>query len=674
MKNPSYPISRRSVLTAAGLGLMSLATSPVASLAEEASADTTDATIAADESLALSETEQATVGAVNEQGEFTYIPDEHLTDDDTFGDVPEPQSSTPVITEIKGATRYETAAAEATSAFASCSNVLIASGESYADSIAAAGLAGALNCPILLVGINDIPSATSEALSKLGVKNAYILGGESAVSASVASQLAGRVSTVTRIAGATRYDTQMEIYQYGVNKGLWSGNTAYVATGENFADALAASPLCFASKAPVFFVDATGGLPQAQLSALKGRSSLKNFVVLGGEACISAATYSALSALSKSRGGTTTRLSGATRYETSAAIGSYAVKNLGFSWNGVAFTSGAVPYDALVGGPMQGRKKSPLLLADVGSTSSASAAKGGVTNAVTFIGGYAAISIVARYNVCKQLGFTWYSNDARVTSYDVSIGQMAYLEEVKNKGYQNLSANDFAPLLDPNNFTFGDADYLQFAVLNNGTSDLSAAALNSFIAANCSYSEKSYGRTSALRNAGQAIVNAANQTGLNKVYLMAHAIWESGWGCSQLACGWTPSVNTSFVSGGTTYVARKGTTYYNFYGIGAYDQNALAGGRAMAVKQGWTSVEKALVGAAQWIKSNYHARSGKNQNTLYLMRYDLPDAAAGNPWHQYCTDTKWVANIARIMANCYATVGYNVAAIPVSYNVPGYKA
>lgn len=665
--------NRRAFLALTGAGALSLALPGASVWAEENGESQLVAQTTGDAGF-----EELYPGAVNELGEGTFIPGDYLGDEDVA--VAEESmalaanGSDVAVTELKGATRYETAALEALKAYSSSKYVLIASGTTFADSIAAAGLAGALACPILLTEKDSLHSATANAMSRLGASSAIILGGEAVIGSGAYNAIKSKVSNITRLAGDTRYGTQMKVWSYGVSNKLWQGDTVYIATGEAFADALSASPLCFASKAPVFFVDGSRSLPSDQLNSIKAATQFKKFIVLGGEACISAATYSKLSSIASSRGGSIARLAGATRYETSAEVGKYAVKNLGFSWDGVAFTSGQLPYDALAGAPMQGRYKHPLLLADSASTTSSRAAKGSVKSTLTFFGGYSAIPVAARVSVCAELGFSLYSN-VGVTSYGISISSMAALEEKQNKGYGDNSAATFYNKLDPGKFSYNTAEFLQFAVLNGGYSGVSASALNSFVANNCSWSEKSYGRTSVLRNHGDAFVAAAKSTGLNEVYLLAHSCLETAYGCSQLACGWTADKDYTVTFSGASYKAYKGTTYYNLYGIGAYDNSPLSGGRAMAVKEGWTSVDKAVLGAADWIKSNYHNRSNARQNTLYLMRYDLPDAVKSSPsvWHQYCTSIDWVLSIAKIMCNCYQNAGIAVADIPMKFDVPSYS-
>ena len=135
-----------------------------------------------------------------------------------------------------------------------------------------------------------------------------------------------------------------------------------------------------------------------------------------------------------------------------------------------------------------------------------------------------------------------------------------------------------------------------------------------------------------LAGQGEAFSEAANTYGLNEVYLISHALLETGNGTSTLA------------TGGNTDGSNK--KYYNMYGIGAYDHDAITTGFNYAKSQGWDTVKKAIVGGAQFIAGSF-IQDG--QNTLYKMRWN-PD----NPGtHQYATDVNWARQNASIMKQMY---------------------
>ena len=111
------------------------------------------------------------------------------------------------VVELGGATRYETAAEQALHSHPSSEWVIVASGENYVDSLAASGLAGALDCPIVLTNRTSVPQVTLDAIRSMGASKIIILGQTAAVSSSVESTLR-QYGSVTRLGGATRYATQ----------------------------------------------------------------------------------------------------------------------------------------------------------------------------------------------------------------------------------------------------------------------------------------------------------------------------------------------------------------------------------------------------------------------------------------------------------------------------------
>lgn len=121
-----------------------------------------------------------------------------------------------------------------------------------------------------------------------------------------------------------------------------------------------------------------------------------------------------------------------------------------------------------------------------------------------------------------------------------------------------------------------------------------------------------------LQGQANTFLNAAEKYGVNAIYLAVHASLETGNGTSPLGTG----------------IIREGEKVYNMYGIGAFDGKAVATGSAMAKKQGWNSVEKAIDGGAAWIASHYVRAK---QNTLYKMRWNPEKPGT----HQYATAANW---------------------------------
>ena len=109
----------------------------------------------------------------------------------------------------------------------------------WPDAVAASAIAGRQGRPILLVTTDEIPASTSAALADLGVEGATIVGGETAVSTEVQSQITSAGVDVERVAGDNRTATAEQVLLQGLQDGL-APRELFVTSGERFADALVA--------------------------------------------------------------------------------------------------------------------------------------------------------------------------------------------------------------------------------------------------------------------------------------------------------------------------------------------------------------------------------------------------------------------------------------------------
>jgi alpha-tubulin suppressor-like RCC1 family protein/putative cell wall-binding protein len=186
------------------------------------------------------------------------------------------------VTRIGGQDRYETAAAIAEYMIEykliSGNTAVIAYGENYPDALAVSSLAAYANMPILLTDKDVLPSSTSQALNLIGATQTIIVGGTGVVGTTVERNL----PTPTRYAGNDRYGTAIEIAKgMGVNP-----NLVYLATGNNFPDALAGSVLAARTNSPIILVDTSLGA-DAEFWLWNHSRHVKEFYVLGGEGVVS---------------------------------------------------------------------------------------------------------------------------------------------------------------------------------------------------------------------------------------------------------------------------------------------------------------------------------------------------------------------------------------------------
>lgn len=186
---------------------------------------------------------------------------------------------------IAGADRYATAASISESHFARGVPVAyLATGANFPDALAGGVAAGLQDGPILLVKKDEVPAATAAELRRLLPGRLVVLGSPAIISDAVAlasSAMTG--SHVSRLYGADRYATAVAISQ--ATHGADGPSTVYIATGSNFPDGLAGSPVAGSLSGPLLLVP-TNSLPMSVAVELQ-RLSPERIVILGGNAAIS---------------------------------------------------------------------------------------------------------------------------------------------------------------------------------------------------------------------------------------------------------------------------------------------------------------------------------------------------------------------------------------------------
>lgn len=137
----------------------------------------------------------------------------------------------------------------------------------------------------------------------------------------VAPAYAASATSITRLAGSTRYETMGRVVQTAFPK---QSDYAVLASGDNFPDALAASSLAGALKAPVILTSTTTLSSEAR-NELQ-RLEVKTVAIVGGPSAVSTAVENQVSQVVA--GGTVVRFSGKTRIETALSIYRDAPKKL----------------------------------------------------------------------------------------------------------------------------------------------------------------------------------------------------------------------------------------------------------------------------------------------------------------------------------------------------------
>ena len=247
--------------------------------------------------------------------------------------------------------------------------VVVTTGRRWQEPVVASALAGQVGGPLLLVNPTTLSAAVTTEIRRLGPAKVYVVGDATspgALSTMVYNQLKSQfgAKVQARIAGPDSYGTASAVAAF--MKGLPGfSDTAFVARGDGetgFADALAASSLAAAMKAPIILTT-PASLTTAAGSAL-ATVAPAHLVVCGGTAAVSSATASA----AVTAAGATpdvVRLAGRNRYETASALAEYGT--LLFGEPDVLYVATGVDYpDGIVGGVLAGigtnGRWEPLLL------------------------------------------------------------------------------------------------------------------------------------------------------------------------------------------------------------------------------------------------------------------------------------------------------------------------
>lgn len=309
------------------------------------------------------------------------------------------------VVRLGGATRYDTMKLIAEYGRASASTAIVVSGDTAAwpDSLAAAGLAGLYNAPILTTAANSLSSQTAATIRNLGVSRVIIVGGTAAVADNVRNQIANIVgsSYVSRIGGVDRYATAELVYTYRSSSTwvhprgghvhpyysashTWKNGSkkkaALLVTGTDYPDALAAAGLSAYTHFPIFLVPADGHIT-ANTKRLLENGNFDEVIAVGGIRNTAAGGEAAAAVDPADVTGWTYRdgriaqpgdnwyysTSGATRYETASEV-FYCCYLEGVSITRVCLATGLSSVDARAGTAL----KHPILLADTGATSAAS--------------------------------------------------------------------------------------------------------------------------------------------------------------------------------------------------------------------------------------------------------------------------------------------------------------
>ncbi|MGE4272447.1 MAG: cell wall-binding repeat-containing protein [Desulfitobacterium sp.] len=254
-------------------------------------------------------------------------------------------SNLPISDErISGADRYKTAVEIAKVGWNTSYYAIIASGENFPDALCAAPLAKRYNAPILLTAKNSLSTETKKQLLALNVKNAVIIGGTGVVTENVANTIKNLGISVSRLAGADRYETSLK-----VAKEMGNFDQAVIASGLNYQDVLSIAPIAAEAGMPILLT------PKDRVSNELKRlldENTEDTYVLGDTGTISNNVYLQLPSPE--------RLTGANWYELNVNILEAFENQLDL--NTIYLATGSAYPDALAGSVLASLSGSPVIL------------------------------------------------------------------------------------------------------------------------------------------------------------------------------------------------------------------------------------------------------------------------------------------------------------------------
>lgn len=256
-----------------------------------------------------------------------------------FGLVQSPQSPE----RIAGKDRFEVAVNISRKGWQSSNTVFISNNNAFADALSAAPLAFKKDSPLLLTGSSSIHPLTREEIVRLGAREIILVGGRGSISESIEVELRNMGISVRRIDGKNRFEVSRNIaFELG------NFQTAVIANGLNFPDALAIAPYASRNGFPILLT-APNYLPNETINVLQNKLPL-NTIVVGGEASVSNNVFMQLPAA--------TRIGGKDRYEVASNIFNQFFSNT----NKIYYATGSTFADALTGSVLISKENTSLLL------------------------------------------------------------------------------------------------------------------------------------------------------------------------------------------------------------------------------------------------------------------------------------------------------------------------
>ncbi|MHB9002572.1 MAG: cell wall-binding repeat-containing protein [Coriobacteriia bacterium] len=270
---------------------------------------------------------------------------------------------TPKIKRLAGANRIETAVEISKQTFPlGTSTAVLATANNFPDALCGVPLAHAYRAPILLCNGTSLDAAVSQELQRLDVSRVIILGGSTSMSDDLYKSVKslknskGTLLKVERIWGPDRYATAVAVADKLDAKRGSTPARIVLASGEDFPDALSASPYAARRGYPILLTPSSR-VSTPTLDAMIDRGP-ESVIVVGGEAAIASEVETSYA---EGAWTSTDRWAGDNRYATARVVADHAISE-GHSLERFGLATGANFADAVSGGLLVARVNGVLLM------------------------------------------------------------------------------------------------------------------------------------------------------------------------------------------------------------------------------------------------------------------------------------------------------------------------
>jgi putative cell wall-binding protein len=267
----------------------------------------------------------------------------------------------PGISRIAGKDRYEVSAGvskQLNKWHYNTGTVVIARGDMYPDALSGGPLAAVEGAPVLLTATNSLPVAIQNQIVDLGAERAIILGGTGSVSTNVEAQLKKLgVTDIERIGGKDRFVVSADTAERVAEN--YESDTAIIASGLVFPDALSASTIAGTTGMPILLVK-NDGITDPVQQFIKNHPEITNYIVVGGPATVKDSVITKIKQLRS--GAYVERIGGKDRYEVAINVARFGIENFGISMDTLTVVRGDIFPDALSGAPLANYHRGPILL------------------------------------------------------------------------------------------------------------------------------------------------------------------------------------------------------------------------------------------------------------------------------------------------------------------------